>query len=164
MTQSRSLIKLSIVSAIIFASAVTSGGTLPAIGAAGILIPENVIDKILDAFVGVGGGIAANEAENFLPSTEPKFVSLTNNDLTKAAGNAIASVIAVVAETKDEDTRAKLNRLAEIAKNRWLEIANEQIEQQRYPEELKEINLQEFLTPTGESFTAETALDIDAFQ
>ena len=161
MTQSRSLIKLSIASAILLASAVASGGTLPAIGAAGILIPESMIDKIIDAFGSVAGSIAATEAGN-LP--EAKFVSLTNNDLTKAAGNAIASVIAVVAKTKDEDTQAKLNRLAEIAKNRWLEIANEQIEQRRYPEKLKEINLQEFLIPTGESFTAETALDIDAWE
>jgi HEAT repeat protein/signal recognition particle GTPase len=164
MTQSRSLIKLLIFTAAVLGSAVASGGTLPAIPLAGILIQENLIDKIIDAFAGVAGSIAATEAGHFLQPTEPQFVSLTNNDLTKAAGNAIASVISVVAKKQDKDTQAKLNRLAIIAKNRWLEIANEEIEQRRYPQELKEINLKEFLTPTGESFTAETALDIDAWE
>jgi flagellar biosynthesis GTPase FlhF len=166
MTQSRSLIKLLIFTAGILGSTVASGGTLPAIGAAGILTitTENIIDGILNSFAGIAGGIAANTADHFLPSTEPQFVSLTNNNLTKAAGNAIASVISVVAKKQDKDTQVKLNRLAKIAKNHWLEIANEEIEQRRYPQELKEINLKEFLTPTGESFTAETALDIDAWE
>ncbi|CBN54278.1 MULTISPECIES: NACHT domain-containing protein [Kamptonema] len=166
MTLARSLLKLSIVSAVVLGSAVISAGTLPAIPVVGgILITESIIDSILNSFAGVAGGIAANTADNLLPSTEPQFVSLTNNDLTKAAGKAIASVIAVFAKNhNDKDTKSKLDRLAKIAKDRWSEIANEQIEQRHYPEELKEIKLQEFLTPTGESFTAETALDIDAWE
>ncbi|WP_449416914.1 HEAT repeat domain-containing protein [Phormidium nigroviride] len=164
MTQSPSLLKLSIFTAAVLVSTVASAGTLPAISVAGILMTESIIDGILNSFASVAGGIAATEAGHFLPSTEPQFVSLTNNDLTKAAGKAIASVIAVVAKKQDKDTHSKLDRLAKIAKDRWSEIANEQIEQKRYAEELKEINLKEFLTPTGENFTAETALDIDAWE
>ncbi|WP_407810258.1 NACHT domain-containing protein [Spirulina subsalsa] len=129
----RSLVKLTI----------GGGCVLGALATTAIVGPVGGI--FATALGNVAAGNTANAIDALLDGGEGR-VSLENHDLTKAVGKAIAAVITLAARSQRGKTRQYLEKIAAQAKDNWVEIAQQELTQQRYPA-LREAKLDQFLTP-----------------
>jgi HEAT repeat protein len=106
-----------------------------------------VLGTVLATTLGsVAAGNTANAIDALIDGRGDEGVSLENQDLTKAVGKAIAAVITLAAKQQPRKTRQHLEKIAAQAKDNWVEIAQQELTQQRYPD-LREAQLDQFLTP-----------------
>ncbi|MCT7964387.1 NACHT domain-containing protein [Laspinema sp. D1] len=94
----------------------------------------------------VAAGNTANAIDALIDGRGDEGVSLENQDLTKAVGKAIAAVITLAAKQQRAKTRQYLEKIAAQAKDNWVELAQQELIRQRYPD-LREAQLDQFLTP-----------------
>ncbi|MCT7963990.1 NACHT domain-containing protein [Laspinema sp. D1] len=94
----------------------------------------------------VAAGNTANAIDALIDGRGDEGVSLENQDLTKAVGKAIAAVITLAVKQQRGKTRQYLEKIAAQAKDNWVELAQQELTQQRYPD-LREAQLDQFLTP-----------------
>ncbi|MDJ1173285.1 tetratricopeptide repeat protein [Roseofilum capinflatum] len=144
MSVGRSLVKLGMGSSCVF-------GGLVFAGVGGVLA---------DALLSVAAGNTANALDALVDWRNGEEVSLENNDLTKAVGKAIAAVITLEAKRQQRPIRQYLQKIAAQANKNWLRLAQQELSQQRYPE-LREANLEKFLTPEEYSLTQQGNLAIE---
>jgi hypothetical protein len=139
----RSLVKLTIGGGCVL------GGVALASGLSGVAV-SSVLSGVGFVFSTALGNVAAGNTANaidaLIDSRGDKGVSLENQDLTKAVGKAIAAVITLAAKQQQGETRQHLEKIAAFAKDNWVEIAQQELTLERYPQ-LREANLDQFLTP-----------------
>ncbi|MGL4499240.1 MAG: hypothetical protein ACRCU2_09280, partial [Planktothrix sp.] len=103
-----------------------------------------VLAKVLASVV---AGNTANAIDALIDdSTGDEGISVENQDLNKAVGKAIAAVIVLAAKRYQGATHNNLMKIADYAQNNWVEIAQQELTQETYPQ-LREANLDQFLTP-----------------
>lgn len=79
-------------------------------------------------------------------------------------GKAIAAVITLAAKGySNKTTRNNLEKIAAQAKNNWVKIAQQELTQQSYPQ-LREVNLDRFLTPEELQLTQEGNLGTEDWE
>jgi len=94
----------------------------------------------------VAAGNTANAIDTLTEGKDGDRVSLDNEDLTQAVGKAIAAVITLAAKQQRGKIRQYIEKIAAQAKDNWVEIAQRELAQKRYPQ-LREAKLDKFLTP-----------------
>lgn len=146
MAEERSLLKLAIGGCCVLGSVV-----FPPLLAGERIIWGTVLATTLGS---VAAGNTANAIDALIDGGGDKGVSLENQDLTKAAGKAIAAVITLSAKKQSGKTRQHLEKIAAQAKDNWLTIAQQELTQQRYPN-LREASLDQCLTPQDYQLTLE---------
>ena len=139
--KNRALVKLTIGSGIALGSLVIGSG-LTGVGAI-------VITGLL---ANVAVGIATNAIEALTAGKD------SDHGLTKAVGKAISRVIKTASEQYQDDTGKNLKKIAEYAEKNWVKIAQQELDNKRYPEVLKEGKLDQFLTPEEYQLTQNSNL------
>ena len=85
----------------------------------------------------VAAGNTANAIDALIDGRGDEGVCVENQDLTKAVGKAIAAVITLAAEQQQGETRQHfhqhLKKIAAQAKDNWVNIAQQELAQKRYP-------------------------------
>jgi len=151
----RSLVKLTIAG-----GCVLGGLAFPPL-LAGEIVWETVVATALSS---VAAGNAANVIDALLSGKGDEGVSLQNQDLTKAVGKAIAAVITLAVKGyPNKTTRNNLEKIAAQAKNNWVKIAQQELTKKSYPQ-LREVNLDQFLTPEEYYLTQEGNLKPEEWQ
>ena len=155
MDVTRSLIKL-----IIGGGCMVGGLAFPPLLAADGIVWGTILAT---ALASVAAGNTANAIDALIDRKDGDRISLQNQDLTKAVGKAIAAVITLAALQNQGKTHDNLEKIASQATNNWVKIAQQELTQQRYPQ-LREANLDQFLTPEEYSLTQEGNLTPQEWQ
>jgi len=112
--------------------------------------------ELLKAFGSVAAGTVANAIDVLIGKKNSDHVSLENQNLTKAVGKAIATVIGEAANKRNDDIGRKLKEIAQQAESNWVKIAQQEL----YPQ-LREAKLDQFLTPEEYHLTQEGNLSVE---
>jgi len=147
-----------LVKLIFFASFSVLGNVVfpPMLDQAGFQLSE----ELSKTLAGVTISNTANTVDSVISGIDSGLTSpsLENEHLTRAVGKAIAAVIVLAAKPYKGENHDNLMKVANYAQNNWVEIAQQEITQERYPQ-LREANLDQFLTPDEYKLTQDGNLN-----
>ena len=144
-----------------FSTALAVGTVCSVLGGISVVsVPVAVVGTILAS---VAGGIVTNDINDILTEQGKDKNILTNNDLTKTVGKAIAKVIFLAVNSQDfpEATKISLLKMAKLAEEKWENIVKD-LPGEYAP--IQESQLTEFFANRPEDFTNLTALDITLWE
>lgn len=144
-----------------FSTALAVGTVCSVLGGISVVsVPVAVVGTILAS---VAGGIVTNDISDILTEQGKDKNILTNNDLTKTVGKAIATVIVLVVNSQDfpKATKTSLRKMAKLAEEKWENIVKD-LPGEYAP--IQESQLTEFFANRPEDFTDLTALDITLWE
>jgi hypothetical protein len=132
---------------IISAGIVLLGGVCCPMLNPAMVVGGAVTVELINAFVNVATGTAANAWDALVGRKNSDRPSLENHDLTKTVGKAIATVLEKAAKRDDEIGR-KLKKIAKQAEDNWVKIAQNKSTQENSSQPT-EAKLDQFLTQEG---------------
>ncbi|MCC3405940.1 MAG: hypothetical protein JGK17_10185 [Microcoleus sp. PH2017_10_PVI_O_A] len=144
-----------------FSTALAVGTVCSVLGGISVVsVPVAVVGSILAS---VAGGIVTNDISDILTEQGKDKNILTNNDLTKTVGKAIATVIVLAVNSQDfpEATKTSLRKMAKLADEKWENIVKD-LPGEYAP--IQESQLTEFFANRPEYFTNLTALDMSLWE
>jgi len=143
-----------------FSTALAVGTVCSVLGTPVVGVPVAVVGTIL---ANVASGLATNEVSAIVTRQGEDQDILTNNDLTKTVGKAIAAVIILAVNSQDfpEAMETSLRKMAKLAEEKWENIVKD-LPGEYAP--IQEPQLTEFFANRPEDFTNLTALDITLWE